>query len=255
MKIIKFLASFLLTLGIIVLMVWAVVKAKEQKCTDISIAIQATGKTQLFSESDILNVLKVHNADWEEKTIKEIDLSSIHKILSRENYVKSVDNVHISGSKLQIEITLYDILLEVAPATGEKFLLDVDGLYLPYSPKIENDVILATGFIPNSYQKKETVTSDNNELFELFTVASLIKADPFYKALFHNLYVNEKQEIILYPSVGNLPVLFGTVQDAENKLKALRYMYEEVIPYMNEGKFAQLDVRFKNRIVATKTKS
>jgi len=255
MKIVKIIASFLLFLGILVLMVWSGIRANDQKCTGISVVINTSGEPKLLAKSDVLGILERNNIEWEGKKIKEIELSSIHKILAQENYIKSVDKVHFSGSKLQIEVSLYDILLEINSNTGQKFLLDVEGTYLPHSPKVRNDVIIVNGFINNTFQKNKTVTPENNELYEVFTVASLIKKDPFYAALFQEMYVNDKQEIILHPSVGKLPVLFGTMQDAENKLKTLKYMYEEVIPYTGDEKYAQLDVRFKNRIVATKTKS
>ena len=255
MKIVKITASFLLTLGILFLMIWAIVRANNQKCTGASIVIHGSEKSELLTKSEVLNILNRNNVEWEGKKMKEIELADINKILAQENYIKSVDKVHFSGSKLQIEVSLYDILLEVNSNTGQKFLLDVEGTYLPYSPKTGNDVIAVNGFINNTFQRNKTITPESNELYEVFTVASLIKKDPFYAALFHKMYVNDKQEIVLHPSVGKLPVLFGTVQDAENKLKTLKYMYEEVIPYMNDDKYAQLDVRFKNRIVATKTKS
>ncbi|MCL2168010.1 MAG: hypothetical protein FWH59_02660 [Lentimicrobiaceae bacterium] len=255
MKIIKIIVSFLLFTGIIVLMVWAGFKTKEETCTHISILIHSSENSKLLSKSDILHILKQNKIECEGKTIKEIDLPLIHKILSQENYIKSVDKSLFLGSKLQIEITLYDILLVVNTATGEKFLLDVNGTCLPYSPKVGNDVIIARGFIPNSFQKKATITPNNNELYEIFSVASLIQTDPFYVALYRELYINEKQEIIIYPVVGNLPVLFGASQDAPNKLKSLKCMYKDVLPYMKEDQYAQLDVRFKNRIIATKTKS
>jgi len=255
MKIVKITTSFLLTLGILFLMIWSIVRAHNQKCTGVSIVIFAPGKSELLTQSDVLNILNQNNMEWEGKKMKEIELSVINKILTQENYIKSVDKVHFSGSKLQIEVSLYDILLEVNSNTGQKFLLDVEGTYLPYSPKVGNDVIVVNGFINNTFQQNKTITPENNALYEVFTVASLIKKDSFYAALFHKIYVNDKQEFVLYPSVGKLPVLFGTVQDAESKLKTLKYMYEEVLPYMKDDKYAQLDVRFKNRIVATKTKS
>jgi len=255
MKIVKIITSFLLVLGILILMVWAAFKSNDQTCTGVSMLIHAPGKSELLTKSDISNILEQHNISYEGKTIKEIDLETIHKILAQENYIQKVDKVHFLGSKLQIEVTLHDILLEVEPVTGQKFLVDVQGTYLPYSPKVGNDVIVATGFISNTFQKNEKVSCDNDALYELFSVATLIKTDPFYTELFHNLYVKDNQEIMLYPSVGNLPVRFGNVQDAENKLKTLKYMYQEVLPYMDENAYTQLDVRFKNRIIATKTKS
>jgi len=242
-------------LGILVLMVWAIVKSNEKTCTQISVLINAPNESKLYSKSDILHILKQNNIKWEGKVIKEIELSSVHKILAKENYIKSVDRVHFIGSKLQIEVTLYDILLEVQPQNGDKFLLDVNGVYLPYTPKIENDVIVAQGAIPSSFQLKETVSRNNSELYELFSMALLINENSFYKELFHKLYINDKQEIILYPSVGKLPILMGTAQDAQNKLKSLMYMYKDILPYMNEDKYVQLDLRFKNRIIATKSKA
>ena len=255
MKIFKFIASFLLILGILVLLIWAIIKEDAQTCTGISVVINASEDSKLITKSDVLAILKQNNTEWEGKKIKEIELSAIHKILAQEDYIKSVDKVHFSGSKLQIEVTLHNILLRVESQDGKKFLLDDQGIYLPYLPKVENSIIVASGFIPNSYQKKATVTPENKKLYELFFVASLIKADPAFATWFTKMEVNEKHEITLYPSSGNLFVLFGTMQDAEKKLKTLKYMYREVLPYVDEGKYAHLDVRFQNRIIATKSKS
>jgi len=255
MKIVKFIVSFLFFLGILVLMVWSIIKSKEQTCNQISILINSHKNTELLTESDVLHILQLNKLEWKGKAIKEIDPASIHKILAQENYIKTVEKVHFIGSKLQIEVTLFDILLEVQPKSGEKFLLDVNGTYLPYSPKAENGVIVAQGTILYNFKKKETINQGDHLLSEIFTIATLIREDTFYSALFKRLSVNDKQELILHPTDGNLPVLFGVAKDAPNKLKSLKYMYDEVLPYMDEGKYAQLDVRFKNRIVATKSKT
>ena len=255
MKIFKFIASFFLLLGILSLMVWYIVKTNDQTCTGISVVINDSSEPVLITKSDVLNILKQNNATWEGKKMIEIELPFFHKILAQENYIKSVDKIHFSGSKLQIEITLYNILMAVECKDGKKFLLDTEGIYLPYSPKVENGVIVSTGNISNTFRHKEPFNPENKELSELFHVASLVKSYPEFATWFNKMNINEKQEITLYPSSGILPVLFGTKEDAENKLKALKYMYSDVLPYMEEGKYALLDVRFQNRIVATKSKS
>jgi len=253
MKIFKIITSFLLTLGILILMIWSIVKTKDQNCTGFSIVINSVEEQKLITESDILAILQQNHTEWEGKKMKEIDLSTIHKILAQESFIKSVDKVHFSGTKLQIEITPHNIILEITSNDGEKFLLDDQGIYLPFSPKVENDVIHASGFIPNTFQNKQNITPNTKELFEIFFVASLIKADPVYTSLFSRMEMNEKQEIILHSSFSNLPILFGNTQDAEKKLKAIMYMYSEVLPYMERDKYTNLDVRFQNRIVAKKS--
>jgi cell division protein FtsQ len=255
MKIIRFVVSILIFLGISILMIWAIIKSNDQTCNQLSILIHAAENSKLLTESDVLHILKQNHIEWERKTKKEIDLASVNKILSIENYIKSVDKVHFLGSKLQIEITLYDILLEVQPQNGDKFLISVEGVYLPYSPKIGNGVIIAQGITSCCFPKKETVLLDNQKLDELFTMASFIHEDSFYSKLFHRLSIGDNQELMLYPAVGNISVLFGSTQDAQSKFKSLKYMYKDVLPYINENQYAQFDVRFKNRIIATKSKT
>jgi hypothetical protein len=256
MKIFKIITSFLLILGILALIVWTGHRAKQQTCAGISIVIHTNGNDELLTKSDVLDILKQNDLNCTGKTIEEIDPPAITKILEKEKYIETVENVHFAGSKLQIEVSLYDILLEVAPKNGEKFLLDVNGVNLPYSPKIGSDVIVATGFIvPGNNNKNRPHSVENNDLYQIYNLATLIKKDPFYADLFNKMYINEKQEIILYPTDEKLPVLFGALQNAEKKLKTLKYMYQEVLPYMNEDKYAQLDVRFENRIIARKSKS
>ena len=255
MKILKFIVSFLLILGIAILLIWAGIKSNHKTCTDISIVIHGTPDPALLSESDVLNILKQHNVQWKDELLKDINCPAITKILSEENYIESVDKVHFLGTKLQIEVTLHKILLEIEPQNGQKFLLDMNGVYLPFSPNIGNDVIVASGNIPYSFYLKKKIPEENTELRGIYTVAVLIKQNPFYAELFTKMIVNDKNEMILRPSVGNLPVLLGTAEDAEAKLETLKYMYDDVLPYMDENKYAQLDVRFAHRIVATKNKS
>jgi len=255
MKIIRFIVSFMLILGMLILVVWAAIRTNDQTCKGISITIHAAEKTELITESDVLSILKENKAEWEGRKMKDIDLSLINKILTQENYIKSVDKVHFSGSKMQIEITLHNILLEILLKDDKKFLLDDQGVYLPYTPKVGNGVMIASGIIPNTFRKNEAVSPANEELYGVFVVATLIKSDPTYAAWFEKMYINEKQEITLYPTSCQIPVLFGTMQNAEKKLEALKYMYKEVLPYVEKGKYAQLDVRFQNRIVAAKSKS
>jgi cell division protein FtsQ len=255
MKIIKFIASFLLILGILTLVVWTGYRAKKHTCRDISVLIYNAGNSELLTKSDILDILKKNNLEWNGKRIEEIDPAIITKILEKENYIETVENVHFSGSILQIEVSLYDILLEIAPKTGENFLLDVNGVCLPHSPKLKSDVIVATGYISPMVKKNGTTSVDNNDLQQIYNLAILLKNDLFYAKLFNKMRVDEKQNIMLLPTDEKLPVLFGNMENAEKKLKTLRYMYKEVLPYMKEDKYTQLDVRFENRIVAKKIKN
>jgi hypothetical protein len=65
MKIVKIIASFLLIVGIIVLMIWAGIRSNKKNCTDLSVVFHEAAEPALLSESDIKNVLLHHNIKWE----------------------------------------------------------------------------------------------------------------------------------------------------------------------------------------------
>ena len=85
----------------------------------------------------------------------------------------------------------------------------------------------------------------------LYLIAQAILEDPFSTAQFRQMYVNEKQEIELIPTVGNHVVLFGTEENAEDKLFNLKETYSHALVYGVE-QYKQLDARYKNRIIAKK---
>ena len=89
-------------------------------------------------------------------------------------------------------------------------------------------------------------------MLSAYNIAHAIQQNEFAKVQFRQIYINENQEIELIPSVGRLTVLFGDDTDAAEKLVHLREVYRNGLIYTNINQYTQLDVRFKNRVIAKK---
>jgi hypothetical protein len=56
----------------------------------------------------------------------------------------------------------------------------------------------------------------------------------------------------LTATVGGQTILFGGLDDADQKLANLKTVYENGLSHKGYNTYAQLDARFKNRIIATR---
>lgn len=253
MKIFKLVTSSVLVLGILALLTWIGFNSYKSTCSEVKIVINCSGINQLYTENEIIEILKKNNLEPLNRQKSEIDLPKILTVLLQQDYVKSVEKVHFLGTKLHLELTLFDVLLYIRNSSNNCYLLSTDGTFLPITPKVRNGVFNVSGYIPSDIRKKEKATPELPELYALYSLCSMFAEDTFYSALYQNITINEHQSIAFTPTIGNHQVVFGTIHNAQDKLKILKYMYEEVLPYVAPNTYSKLDLRFKNRIIATKS--
>ena len=56
----------------------------------------------------------------------------------------------------------------------------------------------------------------------------------------------------LATTVGGQTILFGDLNNADEKLENLKTVYENGLSHKGYDTYAQLDARYKNRIIATR---
>ena len=84
----------------------------------------------------------------------------------------------------------------------------------------------------------------------LFELTNFILDDPFWKALFEQIYVNSRNEFVLVPKVGDQVVIFGKWDlSAEDKFRRLRVFYEEGMSREGWQKYHSIDLRYRGQVV------
>ena len=184
--------------------------------------------------------------------MKDIDLEQIAGLLQQNPYIKTVNEVRFSSTKLRIVVTLKNILLHVYTQNGQQYFVDEDGYMLPSSLAVKENVPIVNGKINDAFVNGKNVKDSQSNLHRVFKIASYMHDNEFYRAQFRQLYVQKNNEVVLVPTVGRHKILFGTDKNMEEKLFNLQQTYQQGLAYMGMDQYATLDVRYKNRVIAKK---
>ncbi|MEG1555453.1 MAG: hypothetical protein RR356_01860 [Bacteroidales bacterium] len=252
MKVLKAITKILLTISVIVVLVLAAVKMPNRQCSEVNVKLHYSGEVPTVSESEILSLINQAGIETVGLKLKEVDMEGINHTLSTHPYIKSINEVYFAGTQLLIDVTLKNVLLHVYPKSGDQYFIDDEGKLLPFSSRVKDNIMVVNGNIGTVYKPNSNIKTQKSNINAVFNIAKLIEENEFYTAQFRQLYVNDKNEIEIVPTVGKHVILFGDDKNAEEKLFNLKETYTNGLAYMGMDQYSLLDVRFKNRVIARK---
>ena len=248
MKYAKPIVRILLSVMLLVVLILAFVYMPKQRCERISAVVHTQNESVVVSPADVDSLISKSNIKVVGKAEKEIDLSEITKLLKTNPYIANVNFIHFAGKKLVIDYTLKEIVLHVFTPNGEHYFVDSEGNAVPYTPNMKDYLMVVNGDIPDTYTAGKKAPG---KIQEALALTNTINQDEFYQAMFRQIYLG-KNGIELTSAIGGHTILFGTTENADEKLQNLKTVYEKGLSHKGYDTYAQLDARYKNRIIATK---
>lgn len=238
--------------GVITLSVLAFLHQRKRICEEIAVTISYDGEHKPVTEKEVTALIE--RSGIKALGIEEhmVDMAALYDTLGHIPFVKTVKPIYFSGNTLNINLELHNLVAHIYPAEGSDFYICEDGTLLPYSPRIKEQLPVACGAIPQRKAHTDNITNAGKTINRIYAIAKLITADEFYKAQFKQIYVNSDKEFELIASVGKHTILLGDGENAEEQLSHLRTAYNQGIAFMEPDKYNQLDLRYKNRIIAKK---
>lgn len=249
MKYAKPIVRILLSITLIVMLILAFVHMPKQRCERISAVAHTQNESVVLTQADIEQLLKAAKMDVVGKEVKEIDLGDINNLLNANPFIETVNFVHFAGRKLVIDYTLRNIVMHVFTPDGNHYLVDDKGVVVPFTSKMKDYLMVVNGNIPDTYTVGKKAPK---KLQNALALTQKINADDFYHAQFTQIYFNGQNDMELSTTVGGQTILFGSIDNADEKLKNLRTVYENGLSHKGYNTYVQLDARFKNRIIATR---
>jgi len=89
-------------------------------------------------------------------------------------------------------------------------------------------------------------------LIDLFKLSSFITQDQFLKAQIEQIYVTKTGEFELIPKVGRHLIIFGGIEDMENKFDKLLVFYHQGMNKTGWDKYKTINLKFENQVVCSK---
>ena len=74
----------------------------------------------------------------------------------------------------------------------------------------------------------------------------------FLKAQITALEFDDKDEIIMYPRVGDHKIILGKAQNIEEKFEKLKIFYRHGLEKVGWDRYSHINLKFENQVVCTK---
>lgn len=249
MRYVKPVVRILLSVTLIVMLVLAFVYMPKQRCERISSVVHTQNESVTVSPEDVNALIANAGIEVIGKAVKEVDEGEIITLLKANPYIENVNFVHFAGRKLVIDYTLREIVLHVFTPGGEHYFVDNEGVVVPFTSKMQDYLMIVNGNVGDTYKVGKKAPKGVQNALELTKV---IRGDAFYEAQFRQIYLNNANDIELTSTIGGQTILFGSVENAAEKLANLKTVYEKGLSHKGYNTYAQLDARYKNRIIATR---
>lgn len=185
----------------------------------------------------------------------------LEKIINTNPFIENAEVFSTIDGNLTISVIQRRPVLRVMNTRDEDFYIDKMGVFMPVSEKFTAPVIVANGYIFNSYSEKKLYNLDVNTidtvsqrlmLEQLYYLATVLEKDTFWNAQVEQLYVNEWQEIEMIPRIGNHKIILGDISNLNDKLYRLMGFYKKGLNNIGWNTYHTINLKFKNQVVCSK---
>ena len=186
-------------------------------------------------ESEIIKLI----GSLDKHTVGDISCDIIERELSRNPFIEDV-NVFVSGrGVLTARLKQRSPVVRVI-SRGESFYIDAEGKRMPTSPYYSPRVHVITG---------NAAARDAESILD---VVRYIRQDAVLDALVSQIELQDKDDIVLIPTVGKVKIRFGAPEYIVEKFENLKAFYSEVMAETTWDEYQSIDLRFRNQIVCKK---
>ncbi len=230
---------------------------------DIQVQLQGNGEMR-FIDADALREEVASGAGAVIGTpMNKVDEAGIEQRLRSIPSVASADVYHTMDGVLHVRASQREPIVRVVNADGTGFYIDKEGWTMPLDPNYTARVLVVTGQLAEPFDKcaPVNVAYGNDSLAARFhsraihAMATTLRADPAWNALFTQAVMDAAGDITLIPSVGMMQVRVGDGGRLEQRLQKLATFYRQGIPQADWRRYSIVDLRFDDQVVCTKRNS
>ena len=224
----------------------------QQKISAVKINIIRTSDDGFLDKEKIKLELK-EKTSIDIKNVSNISLKQLENQLAQNPFIEKADvllNIH---SELVINVKEKIPVIRVFNETNESFYIDDKAKLFPLSPDYSPVLTIASGNINCSYLGS-AITPNKIEPVqkELCDLGKLLRSNRLLNAQITQVYVTESGDYELLPLLGEHIILFGTIENAKEKLENLEVFYKNILVKKGWDTYSTINLQFKNQVVCIK---
>ena len=183
---------------------------------------------------------------------KRLNLALIERRLESYPFIDQADVVVDFSGKLMLKVIQREPILRIINAQGLSYYVAKNGYKMPLHTDYTPRVMVASGNITETLMDSSFVKSPIVK--DLLSIANYCSSNAFWKAQIEQLYVDNYNDLLLIPKVGNHSIVFGSAEHLESKFARLLTFYNKGLNAVGWQKYQQINLKFEGQIVAEKQK-
>lgn len=212
--------------------------------------IQITGAPEVMDEDQIRRqIQKSFGYDFSGAFLRDLDLPAIEQVLEQYDYARHADVYVDSENFLNVKVVPRKALVRVVENNGEQYFLDDLGLKVRADGDLRERVVVLTGNV-GPYKRNEDGQLGNG-LQRIYELLWVIEEDEFLKSMIEQIHVQSDGEIMMVPKYGQEKILFGMVEDVEQKFYYLKEFYRQGLRYKGWD-YKEINLKYKGLVTASK---
>jgi cell division protein FtsQ len=258
----KILVSFFVILFLIALIIGSNIFIGNQDVQRVDMKISYGKSDTIILPQQINSSLNNVFDNFLKLKRKEVDIRKIEAFLLSKPYVQKAQVYQTLKGVLNIEITQREPILRINTLKGLQYYVDNHGKIIPITNFESTDVIIANGNVDILANVSKTLQLDTNNieqkkgydktLSKLYLIAQKISNDTILNYQIDQLFVTNEKDIELIPKIGNYIIRIGDVNEIDEELTKLKYLYKEGFSRNGWDNYSIVDLRFRNQVVCTK---
>ena len=238
----------LLAVATCTLLIAAMQKKDEKKCTGINVEINGAHDLVFVDKKVVLKLVQNNGAE-KNKTVSAIDLQKIENLLSRNAWVKDAELFFDNKQLLHVTVDEREPIARIFTMQGNSYYIDSTCKHLPLSDELSARVPMFTSF-PGD--KKVLSKPDSAVLQDVKKIAQYIQQDSFWLAQIAQVDITPQGTYEIIPLLGNQVIRIGDAENLDEKFAKLMGFYKQVWSKTGFEKYEIIDVQYEGQIVATK---
>jgi cell division protein FtsQ len=244
--------------GFFILLGFVEARHKQLKCCQFNVFLDY-GKAEPLLDAGTIKSWIIGSMDsLQGKPMETIDTEGIKDMILTIPCIRSA-NVYTSiQGDLNVKIKQRSPIMRIIDRHNNSYYLDMDGILFRTKEGFSSRARVASGHIvdKNVHTARLPIDADTLSVssiyYKLLVMARYLQSHPLMRSQIDHVYVNEDREFELVPKLGKHVILFGGIEDMEDKFLKLEAFYKNGIKEAGWNKYDKINLKFKDQIVCSK---
>ena len=249
----QWIVSMLLILLVILIFAWSKLNftGKNRIISEINFDIEADSSCKFLQAEEVSHIIEAKIGNPVGKPASEISLTTIEQTLNAVPYIeKSTAYIGFDGH-LKIKIKERRPIIQIVNNIGQSFYLDSIGTQIPKKENTQPNILIATGNINIKFNAGKV--SALPIATELLNLGKFMYYNPYWDAQFEQCYVDNYNQLLLIPRVGNHSIVIDNTQNMAQKFENLSLFYRKGLQTVGWNKYVQIDLSVANQVIGRRS--